>query len=73
MKDGALGLSTSLQYVPDRFATTEEIIELAKVAGQHGGVYLTHQRSESAPIIESLDEVFRDREARREFPRRSGT
>ena len=59
MKDGALGLSTSLQYVPDRFATTEEIIELAKVAAQYGGVYLTHQRSESGAITQSVDEVIR--------------
>ena len=58
MEQGALGLSTSLQYVPDRFASTDEIVELAKVAAQHGGVYFTHQRSESARIFESLDEVF---------------
>jgi N-acyl-D-amino-acid deacylase len=65
MEEGALGLSTSLQYVPDRFATTEEVIELAKVARQYGGVYLTHQRSESGQIFESLDEVIRiSREAR---------
>ena len=65
MQDGAVGLSTSLQYVPDRFASTEEIIELAKVARQYGGVYLTHQRSESGDIDRSLDEVFRiAREAR---------
>ena len=59
MKEGALGLSTSLQYVPDRFATTEEIIELARVARSHGGIYITHQRSESERIFESLDEVAR--------------
>ncbi len=58
MQQGALGLSTSLQYVPDRFASTDEIVELAKVAARHGGVYFTHQRSESARIFESLDEVF---------------
>jgi len=58
MEQGALGLSTSLQYVPDRFASTDEIVELAKVASQYGGVYFTHQRSESARIFESLDEVF---------------
>jgi dihydroorotase/N-acyl-D-amino-acid deacylase len=58
MDQGAVGLSTSLQYVPDRFASTDEIVELAKVAAQHGGVYFTHQRSESAKIFESLDEVF---------------
>jgi N-acyl-D-amino-acid deacylase len=58
MTQGAVGLSTSLQYVPDRFASTDEIVELAKVAARHGGVYFTHQRSESARIFESLDEVF---------------
>src|SRR5438067_1526346 len=58
MEQGALGLSTSLQYVPDRFARTNEIVELAKVAAQYGGVYFTHQRSESGRISESLDEVF---------------
>jgi dihydroorotase/N-acyl-D-amino-acid deacylase len=58
MEQGALGLSSSLQYVPDRFATTDELVELAKVAAQYGGVYITHQRSESDQIFESLDEIF---------------
>jgi N-acyl-D-aspartate/D-glutamate deacylase len=58
MEQGALGLSTSLQYVPDRFASTDEIVELARVAARYGGIYLTHQRSESRAIMESLDEVF---------------
>ena len=58
MEQGALGVSTSLQYVPDRFASTAEIVELAKVAARYGGVYFSHQRSESARIFESLDEVF---------------
>jgi len=58
MEQGALGLSTSLQYVPDRFASTDEIVELAKVDAEHGGRYLTHQRSESNQIIASLDEAF---------------
>jgi N-acyl-D-amino-acid deacylase len=58
MEQGAVGLSTSLQYVPDRFASTEEIIELARVAARYGGVYFTHQRSEGARIFESLEEVF---------------
>jgi len=58
MEQGALGLSTSLQYVPDRFASTDEIVELAKVAAKYGGVYFSHQRSESGKIFESLDEVF---------------
>lgn len=59
MEDGAFGLSTSLQYVPDRFASTEEIVALAKVAARYGGSYITHQRSESYRIDASLDEVFR--------------
>lgn len=58
MKDGALGLSTSLQYVPARFANTDEIVELAKVAGQYGGIYITHQRSEANAIDDSMKEVF---------------
>jgi N-acyl-D-amino-acid deacylase len=58
MKDGALGLSSSLQYVPDRFNTTEDLVELAKVAASYGGVYLTHLRSESGAIDEALDETF---------------
>ncbi|HSL55776.1 MAG TPA: D-aminoacylase [Pyrinomonadaceae bacterium] len=58
MRDGALGLSTSLQYVPARFAKTDELIELAKVARQYGGIYATHQRSEGNTIDASLDEVF---------------
>ncbi|MER3426818.1 MAG: dihydroorotase [Pyrinomonas sp.] len=58
MRDGALGLSTSLQYVPARFAKTDEIIELAKVARAYGGIYATHQRSEANAIDSSLEEVF---------------
>ena len=58
MRDGALGLSTSLQYVPDRFASTDEIVDLAKVAASFGGIYITHQRSEADDISESLTEVF---------------
>jgi N-acyl-D-amino-acid deacylase len=58
MKEGALGLSTSLQYVPARFAKTDEIVELAKVAHQYGGIYATHQRSEANALDSSLQEVF---------------
>jgi len=58
MVHGALGVSTSLQYVPGRFASTDEIVELAKVAKKHGGIYISHQRSESGQIMTSLDEVF---------------
>jgi N-acyl-D-amino-acid deacylase len=59
MEAGAFGLSTSLQYVPDRFARTEELIRLARVAGRFGGSYITHQRSEADEIDASLNEVFR--------------
>src|SRR5438552_1979725 len=58
MKDGALGVSTSLQYVPARFARTGEIVELATVAHQYGGIYITHQRSEANAIDDSMKEVF---------------
>ncbi|MGE5346575.1 MAG: N-acyl-D-amino-acid deacylase family protein [Acidithiobacillales bacterium] len=59
MEEGALGVSTSLQYVPDMYNSTEEIIALAKVAARYGGAYFTHQRSEGNRIDSSLDEVFR--------------
>jgi len=58
MKDGALGVSTSLQYVPARFAKTDEIVELAKVAHQYVGIYISHQRSEANAIDDSMKEVF---------------
>jgi N-acyl-D-amino-acid deacylase len=58
MRDGALGLSTSLQYVPARFAKTDEIVELAKVAHRYGGIYISHQRSEANAIDDSMKEVF---------------
>ncbi|NIU30221.1 MAG: D-aminoacylase, partial [Gemmatimonadetes bacterium] len=44
MGDGALGLSTGLLYVPANFAETEEVIELARVAARHGGIYVSHMR-----------------------------
>ncbi len=58
MEQGAFGVSSALQYVPDVYASTDEIIELAKVARRYGGVYFTHQRSEGDRIFQSLDEVF---------------
>ncbi len=57
MEDGALGVSSSLQYMPDRFASTDELVELAGVAARYGGVYFTHLRSESGEIMEALDEA----------------
>lgn len=58
MQQGAFGISTALEYIPGIFASTDEIVELAKVARQYNGVYFTHQRSESDQIFASLDEVF---------------
>jgi N-acyl-D-amino-acid deacylase len=59
MRDGAFYLSTSLIYIPATFSTTEEIINLAKVAKKYGGVYFTHMRDEGDHIDLGLDEAFR--------------
>jgi dihydroorotase/N-acyl-D-amino-acid deacylase len=59
MEAGAFGLATALHYVPDSFASTDEIVALARVAARYGGTYTTHQRSEGDSIDQSLDEVFR--------------
>jgi len=59
MREGALGVSSSLQYVPDMYNSTDELIAMAKVAAKYGGAYFTHQRSEANAIDSSLDEVFR--------------
>ena len=59
MKDGAVGLSTGLIYLPGTFSKTDEIVQLAKVAAKYNGIYASHMRSESAEIFQSLDELFR--------------
>jgi N-acyl-D-aspartate/D-glutamate deacylase len=59
MKQGALGLSTGLLYVPAFYAKTEEVIELAKVAARHGGIYVTHMRDEGPGLIRSVEETIR--------------
>jgi len=59
MKDGAVGLSTSLIYPPGAYAKTEEIVELARAAAAHGGVYFTHMRNESGGLLEAIDEALR--------------
>jgi dihydroorotase/N-acyl-D-amino-acid deacylase len=58
MAEGALGLSSSLQYIPNRFSTTDELVALAKTAAAAGGIYITHQRSEGNKVFESVDEVL---------------
>ncbi len=65
MHDGAVGLSTSLQYTPAPYATTEELIALASEAAKLGGIYASHIRDEGDSISGALDEAFRiGREAR---------
>jgi N-acyl-D-amino-acid deacylase len=59
MLDGAVGVSTSLQYPPAPYAKTEELIALASEAAQYGGIYATHMRSESDQIMPALDEAIR--------------
>jgi N-acyl-D-amino-acid deacylase len=59
MKDGALGVSTALIYPPGHYAKTEELIELAKVAGQYGGIYASHMRSEGTSEVAAIDEAIR--------------
>ncbi len=59
MEDGALGIYSALMYSPDRFNRTEELVEMAKVAAEYGGVYQSHIRSESNAVESALAEVFR--------------
>jgi len=59
MKQGALGLSTGLLYVPANYAQTEEVIELAKIAAAYGGIYVTHMRNEARGLIDSVNETIR--------------
>ncbi|MGI8958406.1 MAG: N-acyl-D-amino-acid deacylase family protein [Bryobacteraceae bacterium] len=59
MQDGAVGVSTSLQYAPAPYAKTEELIALAAEAAKSGGIYASHMRSEGDTIDNALDEVFR--------------
>jgi N-acyl-D-amino-acid deacylase len=59
MQDGSVGLSTALIYPPGTYAKTEEIIELAKVASQYGGVYFSHMRNESAQLLDAIQETIR--------------
>ena len=59
MKDGAMGVGSSLIYAPADYASTEELIELCKVASEFHGMYITHMRSESDNIYKGLNETFR--------------
>lgn len=59
MHEGALGLSTGLFYVPGNFTPTQEVIELAKIAGEMGGMHISHMRDEMAHIVDSVNETIR--------------
>lgn len=59
MKDGAMGLSSALEYAPGAFAPTEELIELAKVAAAYGGIYASHIRNEGDDLLRAVDEAIR--------------
>jgi len=59
MRDGAVGVSTALEYAPAPYAKTEELIALATEAGKFGGIYSTHMRNESDSVLEAIDEALR--------------
>jgi N-acyl-D-amino-acid deacylase len=58
MEQGAFGISTGLEYTPDRFSTTEEIIEICRIAAKYGGFYATHTRSEDTQLLEAVGEAL---------------
>jgi len=58
MRDGALGLSTGLAYVPGTYAPTDEVVALAEVARQYGGLYISHMRDEGGGVLESVKETI---------------
>lgn len=59
MREGAFGLSSGLVYTPGSFGDTAELIALARVAGQHGGIYISHMRNEALEVLDSVAELIR--------------
>jgi len=59
MLDGAYGLSSGLKYIPGAYSETEEVIELARVAGEYDGIYISHMREEGLDLIKSVKETIR--------------
>ncbi|MGI9549994.1 MAG: N-acyl-D-amino-acid deacylase family protein [Aurantibacter sp.] len=59
MEEGAMGIGSSLIYAPAFYSSTEELIELCKVASEYDGMYISHMRSEGNQLLESLDELIR--------------
>jgi N-acyl-D-amino-acid deacylase len=58
MQNGAMGMTTALIYPPSSYATTEELIEMAKVAAKYGGIYASHMRGEGKELVQSVDELI---------------
>ena len=58
MREGAMGLTTALIYTPAVFSKTDELVELAKVASEAGGMYISHMRSEGDRLLEAIDETL---------------
>lgn len=58
MKAGVMGMTTALIYPPSSYTTTEELIEVAKVAGKHGGIYASHIRGEGKELVQSVEEAI---------------
>ena len=58
MHDGAFGLSSGLVYIPGSFADTDELVELARIAGRHGGIYISHMRNENLDVLDSVAELI---------------
>jgi N-acyl-D-amino-acid deacylase len=58
MREGAMGVGSSLIYAPANFANTEELIALNKAAGEYGGMYISHIRSEAQELLEAIDELI---------------
>ena len=58
MRDGAVGMSTGLIYIPGTYSTTEEIVRLAKVASKYGGVYASHMRDEGDSVVAAIEEAL---------------
>jgi len=59
MRDGALGIASALIYAPGFYASTEELVEISKVAAKHHGIYISHMRSEGNRLVEAVEELIR--------------
>jgi N-acyl-D-aspartate/D-glutamate deacylase len=59
MQEGSIGISTALKYVPGAYSSTEEVIELSRVAASYGGFYTSHLREEGPGLIEAVEEAVR--------------